>query len=177
MFHKILVAMDYSDRSRKALEQAIQLAKCTSAEVMLLHVHSPAEPDFPSHSYPSTDIGFIDSALYVEVMQRYAQQWQQFEQKHSQILRSFAHEAETPNVRVNCTQLYGDIGRSICQMAEDWQADLILMGRRGRTGLKEAVLGSVSNYVIHHSPCSVLIAQNDVSRSPVKEEQRETVAI
>ncbi|MEO0350033.1 MAG: universal stress protein, partial [Cyanobacteria bacterium P01_A01_bin.15] len=40
-----------------------------------------------------------------------------------------------------------------------WNADLIMMGRRGRSGFSELLLGSVSNYVMHHAPCSVLTVQ------------------
>ncbi|MGC1393382.1 MAG: universal stress protein [Coleofasciculaceae cyanobacterium] len=36
---------------------------------------------------------------------------------------------------------------------------MVVVGRRGRTGLAEAFLGSVSNYVVHHAPCSVLVIQ------------------
>jgi glycosyltransferase involved in cell wall biosynthesis len=41
----------------------------------------------------------------------------------------------------------------------NWDADLVVMGRRGLSGIKEMFLGSVSNYIIHHVPCSVLIVQ------------------
>ena len=44
-------------------------------------------------------------------------------------------------------------------LAKDWNADLIIMGRRGLTGLSEMFLGSVSNYVVHHASCSVLLIQ------------------
>jgi nucleotide-binding universal stress UspA family protein len=47
----------------------------------------------------------------------------------------------------------------ICQVAKDWGAELIMVGRRGNSGLSELILGSVSNYVVHHAHCSVLIVQ------------------
>ena len=45
-------------------------------------------------------------------------------------------------------------------MANSWQADMIIVGNRGRSGLSEFFLGSVSNYVMHHAPCSVLVVHN-----------------
>jgi nucleotide-binding universal stress UspA family protein len=60
---------------------------------------------------------------------------------------------------VRWTQHFGDAGVDICETATEWQADLIVIGRRGRTGLQEALLGSVSNHVMHHAPCTVMIVQ------------------
>lgn len=54
----------------------------------------------------------------------------------------------------------GSPERSICEIAQTWEADLIIVGSRGLTGIKEMFLGSVSNYVTHHAPCSVLIVRD-----------------
>jgi nucleotide-binding universal stress UspA family protein len=45
-------------------------------------------------------------------------------------------------------------------MAKSWQADLIVLGRRGLKGISEIFLGSVSNYIVHQALCSVLIVQH-----------------
>ncbi|MCZ8054719.1 MAG: universal stress protein, partial [Microcystis sp. LE19-12.2C] len=50
--------------------------------------------------------------------------------------------------------------KTICKVAREENIDLIVIGRRGRSGLGELFLGSVSNYVLHHAPCSVLIVQH-----------------
>ncbi|MGL4622525.1 MAG: universal stress protein, partial [Chroococcidiopsis sp.] len=52
--------------------------------------------------------------------------------------------------------------RLICDFALAWKADLIVTGRRGRRGLSEFFMGSVSNYVLHHASCSVLTVQSPV---------------
>jgi nucleotide-binding universal stress UspA family protein len=162
MFKKILVPLDYSDRSRQVLEEAIALAKLTQAELLLLHVLSMSEPDFPIQvRSPVTDIG-VDSAFSTEMMQIYAKQLQQFEQESVKKLQSFAREAEAQGIHVTWTQPFGSAASEICRTAREEQVDLILMGRRGRSGLKEALLGSVSNYVMHHAPCTVMISHNDV---------------
>jgi len=53
----------------------------------------------------------------------------------------------------------GDPGRWIRDLAHSWEADLIVLGRRGLTGVAEMFLGSVSNYIVHHVGCSVLVVQ------------------
>jgi nucleotide-binding universal stress UspA family protein len=172
MFHKILVAMDYSERSRQALDEAIRLAKVASGQIMILHVLSALDKDYPTQSKSAfPDVGYVDSTLYMEIMRRYAQHLQTFERDHAQILQSLARDAEAQDLPVDWRLLYGDAGCAICQTAQDWQADLIVMGRRGRTGLKEVVLGSVSNYVMHHAPCSVLIVQEHLSGDLVNQEE------
>jgi hypothetical protein len=50
-------------------------------------------------------------------------------------------------------------GPTICKLAHDWPADLIVLGNRGRSGMAELLLGSVSNYVLHHAACSVLVVK------------------
>ena len=52
---------------------------------------------------------------------------------------------------------HGDPAHEIIRAATDWEADLIVMGTRGRTGLKRLFLGSVARKVLQHAPCSVLI--------------------
>jgi nucleotide-binding universal stress UspA family protein len=53
----------------------------------------------------------------------------------------------------------GEAGSLICKAAQNWGTDLIVIGRRGHRWLSEILLGSVSNYVVHHALCSVLVVQ------------------
>ena len=53
----------------------------------------------------------------------------------------------------------GNSGPLICDLAAKWGADLIILGRTRRGRLSERFLGSVSNYVIHHTPCSLLLVR------------------
>jgi nucleotide-binding universal stress UspA family protein len=55
----------------------------------------------------------------------------------------------------------GDPRREIVEAAKDWDAELIVVGSHGRTGLQRLILGSVAEYVVRHAPCSV-----EVSRRP-----------
>jgi len=53
----------------------------------------------------------------------------------------------------------GDPSTNICELADELEADLIIVGRKDRSGLEELVLGSVSSEVVHHAPCAVLVTQ------------------
>jgi nucleotide-binding universal stress UspA family protein len=70
--------------------------------------------------------------------------------------------AQAAGVAVEFSQNVGDPAITICAVAKSWEADLILVGSRGRRGLSELVLGSVSNHIMHHAPCSVLVVHGGV---------------
>lgn len=99
-----------------------------------------------------------------------------FDHVDSQILESFISWAENckipaeykqvpaPTAKEHFTEamLQPDSlpGLGICREAEQWDADLIVLGYRREWELKKLVLGSVCNYVTHHAPCSVYVARS-----------------
>jgi nucleotide-binding universal stress UspA family protein len=157
MFHRILVALDTSKAGKSVFEEALALAKANGANLMLLHVLCPNEEGCPDISgllntyyYPGTDTDAKDHCQ---------QLWEQFSQKCLEMLRSRAEQAIGAGMDTEFAQRSGHSGRTICEVARTWEADLIVIGRRGHSGLENLVLGSVSNYVLHHAPCSVLTVQ------------------
>ena len=157
MFNKILVAIDRSTTSRNVFETVVPLAKMTGASLMLLHVSSNEEKDNLS---PSIDPKRVESRLDSSILEAYDRHWQELEQQQQQeleVMRSLVEEATAAGVNTEFTQTLGDPGKTICNLAQTWSADLIVVGSRGLTGIKEIILGSVSNYVTHHAPCSVFI--------------------
>ncbi|NWF59077.1 MAG: universal stress protein [Fischerella sp.] len=92
-------------------------------------------------------------------MKNYMSRLEEFEQKRLEFLRSLKTKAMGAGVPIKLTQSLGDPCQVICHIADTWGAELIVTGRRGRTGLSEMILGSVSNCVLHHAPCSVLVIQ------------------
>ncbi|BAZ86778.1 universal stress protein [Dolichospermum compactum] len=165
MFKKILVAVDRSDMSVKVFEQALSLAKITSANLMLLHVLSQEEEGSPEALiFPNIDYypGWNEQSFKL-----YQEHWEKFKNEGWQMLQSWSAQANTSGVNTEFTQNTGSPGRMICELATDWNADLIIMGRRGRSGLAEFFLGSVSNYVLHHAPCSVQIVHVPISSPAV----------
>lgn len=154
MINRILVAVDRSERNKSVFNSAVALAKTNGSTLMLLHVLSEEEagyPMLPTYAYyPIVDDHNYE--LYNEKLEEYRQWGIDFLQRLTQL-------AKEDGVVTEYTQLTGNPGRVICDLAETWEADLILIGSRGLKGLKEMFLGSVSNYVTHHAPCSVLIVR------------------
>ena len=164
MFKRMLVALDNSDTSVAVFRRALEMAEATESTLMLLHVHNPGEPGAPEPPFVlGVDYG---ADISQELWESYREQRYLYEQAQVNHLAELAQSAQSIGVAAEYTFNGGNPGRLICELATNWDADLILMGRRGHSGLSELVIGSVSNYVMHHAPCSVLIIQGSKERSP-----------
>ena len=164
MIEKILIAVDRSEHNKLVFDTAIFLAKTTGADLMLLHILSEKEPEHPiapTYSYYPV----VEEWSY----EKYQQEYDEYEQHGIEFLQNLTEKASKAGINTEFTQLAGNRGRIICQLADNWSADLILVGSRGLTGLKEMFLGSVSNYVTHHAPCSVFIVRNPINTESVRE--------
>lgn len=153
MFHKIVVALDYSEFSGPIFDKSISLAKMMGAQLGLINVLSLEDSvGYQPVVYPG---GFY-SVLTEPQLERYREEWTEFKNRNLRQLEASLEKAKAAGISAELCQLFGSPGKSICEFAQSWGADLILMGRRGRTGLSELFLGSVSNYVLHHAHCAVL---------------------
>ncbi|MEH1921403.1 universal stress protein [Nostoc sp.] len=161
MFKKILVALDRSEVGQQVFDEALGLAKLTQASLMLLHVLSPEEEGSPY--VPMLSNMDYYPGLSSQSFELYQKQWDTFKNLGIQMLQSFSAQANTAGITTEFTQNVGNPGRVVCDLAHSYGADLIVMGRRGRSGLMELFLGSVSNYVLHHAPCSVHIVHLSVT--------------
>jgi nucleotide-binding universal stress UspA family protein len=154
MLQKFLVAVNNSEMGQQVFEEALVLARATGAKMMILHMLDPEEPGSPQipEIYYTCSVPFEEQA-----MENYRQQWQEFENQGLKMLQSLADLAAGAGVTTEFTQKSGSPGRAICELADSWGADLIVMGRRGLSSVKEAFFGSVSSYVLHRAACSVHI--------------------
>ena len=87
----------------------------------------------------------------------YQKQWQDYVDKSLKTLRDYTGRAEAAGLTADLIRSANAPGPGICSMAKTWKADMIVMGSHQRTGMRELLLGSVSNYVMHHAPCSVMV--------------------
>jgi nucleotide-binding universal stress UspA family protein len=155
VFKKILVALDNSSQSSLVFEQALELAQTEESHLMLFHCLS-LETDGAWTPFVGT-LGDMDMYNTFQRLQR--------ERLHNKVesvhrwLQTYCQQATAHNVPCELDCKLGDVGSQICEAARQWEADVIVLSRRGRKGLSELLLGSVSNYVLHYAPCSVLVVQ------------------
>lgn len=149
---KILIATDGSEFSRKALEKACEVAQGLGE--VSFRVISVYEPQVPMAAEP-----YALSAQYFERLDGLARERAEETARESvEFLRS-----KFPNARVEIESIVG-LGRPaqmIVQEADDWDADLIVVGSHGHGFWGRLALGSVSDAVLHHAPCSVLVVRGN----------------
>ncbi|BAT55213.1 hypothetical protein NOS3756_41920 [Nostoc sp. NIES-3756] len=171
MPNKILVALDRSEIGQQVFEQALVLAKATKADLLLLHVLSPEEEGSPR--IPMVSNYDYYPGLSGQSFEIYQNQWDNFKAEGVKMLQTFSAQANTAGICTEFTQTMGNPGKTICKLAINWGADLIVMGHRGLSGIKELLLGSVSNYVLHHAPCSVYIVRSLVKAEGTEESSQQ----
>jgi nucleotide-binding universal stress UspA family protein len=169
MYRHILIALDNSDLSRGVIQQAIRLAQSTGARLTLLHVLCSEEVMSPT--MPLIPVPEYYPSLSATTMELYQEEWKAFETKSLAILENYKRQAESAGVQTEYFQKSGSPGRLICEVGEELQVDLIMVGRRGHSGLSELLAGSVSNYVVHHASTSVLVCNSKGFDSSAMNEQ------
>ena len=146
---KILIATDGSAYSRAAVEECCKFVSIpASAEIRIMSVFEDVY------------------ALAGEPAALSASFYQEFSEAARESALKSTHEAADlvreklgdPNRHVIEDVRKGPPEQEIVEMAEDWDADLVVVGTRGR-GFWGRMLGSVSDAVVHHAPCSVLIVR------------------
>ncbi len=159
MINKILVAVDGSAASQRTFASALETASAMKAKLVLMHVLDVFDPSSPERSSIAFDSDSI--ALEKSVQEVYQGEWNKFASYYDALLMQRKGEANAAGVEASYKQPYGRPGPAICEEAGTHDADLIVIGSRDHTYLKELALGSVSNYIIHHAPCSVMIVHSD----------------
>lgn len=151
-YRKILVAIDRSPQTEVVFEQALELAKKEEAALMVFHCLS-------LEMQPSSSYADIYGSGLVNFSAEFQVQWEKELQETRQWLEDYGHKANSEGVSTEWDLKVGNPGSAIRNTIEAWGADLVVLGRRGRRGLQEVLLGSISNHIVHHVNCSVLIVQ------------------
>jgi len=156
MLSKILVPVDGSTQAERALDYAIFLAKTCGASLGTIHVVQPPTtwPVSPGWSPPTSP----DNLVHDE-RQTYRRMIEVIEANGNGILAMAEAKVKAAGLTVEKIIESGHPADRIVKVASDNGYDLIVMGSRGNSGIKEVLLGSVSHHVCQHAKCSVLIAR------------------
>jgi universal stress protein A len=137
----ILVPVDFSESSAKALRYAVALAGKNQAKITLLHVVYV--------HYMAGEFGPVDLPAIETQMKNSAQNK----------LEAFAREHIPAGVLAGMAIMNGPIVNEISVFARERKSDLIVVSTHGYTGLKHFMLGSVAENVVRHAPCPVLVVR------------------
>ncbi len=141
---RILLATDGSEEAELAALRAVDLADATDSELHVVHVG--VVPVFLK-SYPGT-LGY-ERRLY-----------EQIEEVSRELLRKQSWRVKAVGGTVAGAHLrMGAVDLEIVTLAEELGADLIVMGSRGLGGVRRALMGSVSDSVVRHAHCPVLVVR------------------
>lgn len=156
-FKKILAAIDFSPLSQAVFHQALDLAKSDRAKLLLFHCVTADTVTLPAPFMG--ECGLSPQLMHQLNPTEVVRLDQQIEHIRA-LLQHYCDQAKQAGVTVECDYRTADPGQGLCQAATRWGADLLVVGRRGRKGLAEVLLGSISNYVLHHASCTVLVVQS-----------------
>jgi nucleotide-binding universal stress UspA family protein len=140
MFRTIVLAVDGSKYSEKAVELTKQLAVATNDEVVVTHVTELLPARF--QTYPGLDYKADEEVI--------------------ELAKGYVVELEEAGIKARAelrSAQYGGTARILTNLAEDLEAGLIVMGSHGRGDLTSLLLGSVAHKVLHLSQRPVLIAR------------------
>lgn len=146
MFQQIIVGTDGSEQALQAARVAGEMALKFQAQVTLLSVFDIASLPLPYQSVAG-------KLPYLEERHKIA------EETHQQALRSTMQVLEAMDVPHTCRYEIGHPVDTIVRVAQEQNADLIVMGSRGMGTFKRFLLGSVSDGVLYHAHCPVLIVR------------------
>ncbi|NJL84166.1 MAG: universal stress protein [Chloroflexaceae bacterium] len=158
-FQKILVAIAETAEVADVFEQALQLTDAFGGTLLIFHCLQQTPLDLHESS-TFAGLGGYSSIYTADMLELEQQLAEETLNKLLVWLQTCVDKASRAGVAAQFDYRTGNPGPQICEQAQTWGADLIIVGRRGRTGLQEMVFGSVSNYVLHHAPCSVLVVQH-----------------
>ncbi len=143
MFKSIVVGTDGSDTASQAVREAVDLALAVGAKLEIVSAYEPV---------PSGRLSQERREAPEDI------QWAINPREDvDATLEAAAEIAREKGVPVSVYPRQGDPADAVLDVAEETEADLVIVGNKGMTGAKRFLLGSVPNKISHHAPCSVLI--------------------
>ena len=145
---RILVATDGSEEAKLAITTAADLAKATNSELHIAYVF----PTAVQRPFPNPILARPADEMERELEEAMGQAQSFLDREVEQVKGEGVSVADTHLVR-------GQPDREVVHLSEDIDAGLIVMGSRGLGGMRRALMGSVSDSVVRHAHCPVLIVR------------------
>ncbi|UIE37234.1 universal stress protein [Leptodesmis sichuanensis] len=149
---KILIAVDTTETGHQAFEQALRLLNLQAATVLLLSIEQPVVPppssDMPGFFSESPEMSWqneVEMANLEEERAKAALDWAE------RVCQQAGVPFVVPRLEI------GDPKHVICEVAKQEAVDVIVVGSHHKGMVERILTGSVSDYVVHHAECPVLV--------------------
>jgi len=149
MYRQIMVPIDDSHCSSRALDEAVRMARATGAHLEIVHV---------------IDYGFLRFKAHSDEI---AEQRQHRVGAGKALLAKAAHHAERAGIKfserlIDDMSTLGDVANRLIHDLQDSKPDLVVIGTHGNSGLQRVVLGSVAETLVRHGSVPVLVVRGDI---------------
>lgn len=148
---KVLLATDGSEDAARARQAAIELCQKTGSELHVVYVGEPF------YAIPAAEASMVDpywgAGVYEDVEAELEREAQELLDEEVQRVRADGGTVAQAHLRM------GSTAGEIVELAEEEGAGLIVVGSRGREGIRRALMGSVSEAVVRHAHCPVLVVR------------------
>jgi len=139
LFTKILVPVDGSDNSYRALDAALFLSEKLGSDITVLHVMEQIP------------------IIHIESQKLLSELLENYKKENQDILSKCLEIARKKGVTINTILLQGNPASIILDFSKKEKYDIVIMGSRGMGKFKELILGSVSSKIVHHSLSAILL--------------------
>lgn len=142
--HRILVPVDFSECSVKALRYALPFARQFGAEIAVLYVLQAY--------YPGGELNHNLDLAYLE---------KEIADNAARDVRELVEREIGDAVPVRGLVRNGRPADQVCRQAKEDETDLIIVSTHGHTGLKHIMMGSIAELIVRHAPCPVLVVRTN----------------
>jgi nucleotide-binding universal stress UspA family protein len=142
---KILIGVDDSPHSRAAVEFARKMAWPKDSTIKVLSVVRPVVAMYAE--------AYVPAPTYVGEMNEEVVRF------HQETAATAERSLQGAGLKTEAKILTGDPRAELVEAARTEQADLLIVGSHGRTGMSKLLMGSVASYVVAHAPCSVMVVK------------------
>jgi nucleotide-binding universal stress UspA family protein len=150
---KIIIATDGSEFSKVAIEKGCQMVvKPAETSIKIVSVYEKLAP-------MGTEPFAVSSEYYHEVEKAAKKQAEAFVAQAADLIKTAFPDS---GITIETEAVMGAPDHTIVEIAKDWNADLIIVGSHGHGFWGRMMLGSVSDSIMHHAPCSVMIVRQRV---------------
>jgi nucleotide-binding universal stress UspA family protein len=147
----IVAGVDLSVPSDQALDRAVALAQLHGAKLVIVHADADDAPIAGADNEMLKQLGEVSAAVRAEEAKRLAER---------------VETIRARGVTVEVTSRTGPPGEIVAQVAKENEAQLIVVGTHGHTGISRFLIGSVATSILRHAPCDVLVCRGTSGPSP-----------